>query len=237
MSTAHVHQPLPQFDATTLLGQIDQRSLSALIGRAVITKASRSKVILEENSNNYSIYFVLSGRVRASYVSQDGKEISLAEIGAGDCFGEFSVIDGAPTSASVTAMEDSKIASISRGRFEELLTDNLPFVQALLRHLVTKIRQRTRRIVEFSALPVSLRVRAELLRLAKPDPVDQDRGVIAHPPTQSELATFISSHREAVAREMGTLVRTGMVTRSGAGLVIRSLSHLRASVIGTAEIL
>ena len=135
------------------------------------------------------------------------------------------------------ATEDSKIASISRARFDELLSENRPFVQALLRHLVTKIRQRTRRIVEFSALSVSHRVRAELLRLAKPDAHSHDEGTIAHPPTQSELATFISSHREAVAREMAALTRTGMVTRSAAGLVIRSLSELRASIIGTTEIM
>jgi CRP/FNR family cyclic AMP-dependent transcriptional regulator len=226
-----------QFDAATLLGQIDEASFAALVGKAIVSKVPKRKVILEENSDNQNIYFVLTGRVRASYISEDGKEISLADIGAGDCFGEFSVIDGAPTSASVMATEDSRIASISRPRFEELLSENRPFVQALLRHLVTKIRQRTRRIVEFSALPVSLRVRAELLRLAKPDRADQDRGTIAHPPTQTELATFISSHREAVAREMAALARTGMVTRSAGGLVIRSLSDLRASVIGTAEIM
>ena len=214
---------------------MDQASLAGLIDKAIVTKVPRLKVILEEESDNQTIYFVLAGRVRASYISEDGKEIALADIGAGDCFGEFSVIDGGPTSAAVTATEDSRIASLSRARFEELLGENRPFVQALLRHLVTKSRQRTRRIVEFSALPVSLRVRAELLRLAQPDKADQDRGTIEHPPTQTELANFISSHREAVAREMASLIRTGMVVRSDGRLVIRSLSELRASVFGTTE--
>jgi CRP/FNR family cyclic AMP-dependent transcriptional regulator len=236
MSTVFSSQPY-QFDAATLLGQIDQASLAALIGKAVVTKVPKQKVILEEDSDNQNIYFVLNGRVRASYVSEDGKEISLADIGPGDCFGEFSVIDGTRTAASVTATEDSRIASLSRAGFEELLSENRPFVQALLRHLVSKIRQRTKRIIEFSALPVSLRVRAELLRLAKPDPADQDRGIIAKPPTQSELATFISSHREAVAREMATLMRTGLVARTDHGLVINSLSDLRSSIIGTTEIM
>lgn len=226
-----------QFNRGTLLGQLDQASLAHLISKTTTSKVPRRKVILEENSDNKNIYFVLAGRVRASYISQDGKEISLADIGAGDCFGEFSVIDGELTSASVTATEDSRIAWLSRSRFDEVLSENRPFVQALLRHLVTKIRQRTKRIVEFSALPVSHRVRAELLRLAKPDPADQDKGTIAQPPTQTELATFISSHREAVAREIAALIRTGLVSRSGGGLSIRSLSSLRASIIGTTEIM
>jgi CRP-like cAMP-binding protein len=226
-----------QFSTRTLLGQIDQTSIAGLIRKSIVSHVQKGKTILEENNENQSIYFVLSGGVRASYISEDGKEISLADIGAGDCFGEFSVIDGGLTSASVTTTEDSRIASISRSRFRELLGENRPFVEALLRHLVTKIRQRTRRIIEFSALPVSLRVRAELLRLAKPDPENQDRGTIAHPPTQTELAAFISSHREAVAREMAALIRNGTLTRSDGGLVITSLSGLRASIIGTAEMI
>src|SRR4051794_19126559 len=109
------------FGDATLLGQLDQASLAGLLGKAVVIRVARRKVILEENSDNQNIYFVLTGRVRASYISEDGKEISLADIGAGDCFGEFSVIDGGPTSAAVMATEDSRVASISRSRFEELL--------------------------------------------------------------------------------------------------------------------
>jgi CRP/FNR family cyclic AMP-dependent transcriptional regulator len=233
-------RPIPQelrFPPASLLGQLDHASLANLLDRANLIEAPKRKVVLEENSENQSIYFVLTGRVRASYISEDGKEISLTEIGSGDCFGEFSVIDGERTSAAVTATEDSRIAAVSRSRFDELIGDNQAFVHALLRHLVTKIRQRTTRIVEFSALPVSLRVRAELLRLARPDPANHDRATIAEPPTQSELATFISSHREAVTREMAALARIGLVVRSGNVIVIRSLSQLRASIIGTAEIL
>ena len=228
---------LSRFSRTTLLGQLDEVSLKIVMSKANILNVSKRKIVLEEHGRNQNMYFVLAGRVRASYISADGKEISLADIGAGDCFGEFSVIDGGLTSASVVTMEDLRIASISRARFDELLSENCPFVQALLRHLVTKIRQRTKRIVEFSAMPVGHRVRAELLRLAELDPQDLDRGTIADPPTQTELATFISSHREAVAREIAALIRSGLVIRKDGGLIIKSLSDLRTSILGTTEII
>ena len=75
MSPIHPTQTY-QFDRATLLGQIDQDSLAGLIGKAMIIKVPKRKVILEENSDNQNMYFILTGRVRASYISEDGKEIT-----------------------------------------------------------------------------------------------------------------------------------------------------------------
>lgn len=224
------------YNARTLLGQLDEKTIRLIIDKSSKLKFKKSKLIVEENARNLNLYFVLAGGVRASYVSKDGKEISLADIGPGDCFGEFSVIDGQSTSASVVATEDSQLALISRNDFVNLLAESQDFVHILLRHLVSKIRQRTIRIIEFSSLPVGQRVRAELLRLATPVSGVYDLGTIDHPPTQSDLATFISSHREAVAREMAELTRIGLITKVDGKITIHSISKLRASIIGIAEL-
>jgi CRP-like cAMP-binding protein len=126
---------------------------------------------------------------RASYIYEYGKEILLADIGASDCFGEFLAIDGQPTSAAVAATEDSRIATISRSRFHDRLSDNRPLCMRRSAAPASGDQDPSehnadRRIVEFSALLVSLRVRAELLRLAKPDGVNHDCGTIQQPPMQ-----------------------------------------------------
>jgi len=225
------------FDEKSILGQLDDDTTKLILMMANKLHIYRTKVIVEEHTENLNLYFVLSGSVRASYISRDGKEISLADIGPGDCFGEFSAIDGQLTSASVIASEECQIAVIGRRDFLRLLAESQSFVQVLLRHLVSKIRQRTIRIIEFSSLPVGHRVRAELLRLATPLIDDRNAGVISHPPTQRELANFISSHREAIAREMAELVRSGLITKNNGKITIHSLSRLRASIIGATEII
>jgi CRP/FNR family transcriptional regulator, cyclic AMP receptor protein len=224
------------FGAPTILGQIDPDTLELLDSISTKLKFEKQSVILDENAYNENLYFVLSGTVRASYFSRDGKEISLADLGPCDCFGEYSVIDGQATSSSVIATQKCLIAVISRHQFTSLLARSPSFLDVLLRHLVSKIRQKTIRIVEFSSLPVNKRVRAELLRLAVPRQGESDQGVIAQPPTQIELANFVSSHREAVAREMAELARTGLIVRAGSTIHIPSLFRLRASIYGSKDL-
>jgi CRP/FNR family transcriptional regulator, cyclic AMP receptor protein len=221
-----------QYGVNTILGQLDPSALELVMNRASTLHFRRSKIVVTEETENTNLFFVLAGCVRAGYISKDGREVSLADIGPGDCFGEFSVIDGHSTSASVVAIEDCQVALLSRGDFVALLAESQSFVHVMLRHLVAKIRQRTTRIIEFSSLPVGHRVRAELLRLAVPVSGRNDEGVIVNPPTQGELATYISSHREAVAREMAELTRSGALVKEGRKIVIRSLSALRTSIIG-----
>ena len=78
---------------------------------------------------------------------------------------------------------------------------------AMLPQLVTKIRGLTTRIYEFSTLAVSNRIQAELLRLATLGTRDGMGARIAPTPTHTEIASRVSTHREAVAREFTRLSR------------------------------
>ena len=99
---------------------------------------------------------------------------------------------------------------------------------ALLRQFVTKIRTLTTRVYEFSALAVSNRIQAELLRLANLAPQDGKGARIAAAPTHSEIASRISTHREAVTRELNRLARIGIIERKSGTLVVRDLDRLAA---------
>jgi len=82
------------------------------------------------------------------------------------------------------------------------------------------------RVVEYSSLPVAQRVRAELARLSRVDPAQPQRHVIDPAPTQAELASRVSTHREAVARELSKLVKAGVVERQGKVLIVRDMKAL-----------
>jgi CRP-like cAMP-binding protein len=90
----------------------------------------------------------------------------------------------------------------------------------------------SRRVVEFSTLPVRHRVHAELLRLARIDATDPARrdATIAPAPTNAEIASRISTHREAVSRELADLMRHGLIARRGGALVLRDVRALARMV-------
>ena len=102
--------------------------------------------------------------------------------------------------------------------------------QALLPRLVKTIRALTTRVYEFSTLAVNNRIQAELLRLASLGPREGKSARIVPTPTHVEIASRISTHREAVTRELNRLSRIGVIERQGGRLLVKDVDRLAEMV-------
>jgi CRP/FNR family transcriptional regulator, cyclic AMP receptor protein len=176
------------------------------------------------------VYFIGRGEARVSIYSVDGKAVTFTDLGPGEMFGEYAAIDGARRSATIEAKSKCTVASLSGPAFRELLQQEPAVVLALLRQFVGKIRTLTTRVYEFSALAVGNRIQAELLRLAKMSPQEGKSARIAAPPTHSEIASRISTHREAVTRELNRLSRLGIIERKGGAMLVKDVDRLSEMV-------
>jgi hypothetical protein len=97
---------------------------------------------------------------------------------------------------------------------------------AVLHHLTARIRELTERVFEFSTLAVRNRVHAELVRLAR-EHGGGKQAVIRPAPTHSEMASRISTHREAVTRELSRLHELGIIAREGRALRVTTSAGSR----------
>ncbi|MGV1015090.1 MAG: Crp/Fnr family transcriptional regulator [Methyloceanibacter sp.] len=176
------------------------------------------------------VFFVALGEVRVTIYSTAGKAVSFRELSTGETFGEFPAIDQGPRSASVEARTNCVIASMPGSTFRELLQSEPGLAQALLPRLVKTIRALTTRIYEFSTLAVNNRIQAELLRLASLGSRQGKAARIVPAPTHVEIASRISTHREAVTRELNRLARIGLIERKGAALVVKDVDRLEEMV-------
>ncbi len=186
--------------------------------------------IVDYLDTSNDVFFITAGEARVSIYSVAGKAVTFTDLGAGDMFGEYAAIDGARRSATIEARTDCHVASMSGTAFRELLHQEPAVMLALLRQFVGKIRTLTTRVYEFSALAVSNRIQAEVLRLAKLAAPEGKTARIAAAPTHSEIASRISTHREAVTRELNRLSRLGIVERQGSALVVKDVNRLAAMV-------
>jgi CRP/FNR family cyclic AMP-dependent transcriptional regulator len=184
--------------------------------------------ILQYLDESRDVFFVVRGRVCAKYHSANGREVRLNDLSAGEIFGEFAAIDGEPRCADIVAVTDTLIASMSAELFWDVLRRYEPVCAAILRRLTRIARSAQRRVIEFSMLPVRSRVHAELLRLARPCASDPNpRSVVISPaPTHAEIASRISTHREALTRELNSLARAKLIEKHGTTLVIREIAAL-----------
>lgn len=186
--------------------------------------------ILSHKDRTEDVYFIISGKVRVTIYSLAGKEITFRDQGAGEMFGELGAIDGEPRSAHVMALEDSLVASMSSETFWEVL-ESYPEVAAFtLRRLANLVRLLSERVFEFSTLAVRNRIHAELLRLARENAGEDNTAVIAPAPTHADIASRISTHREAVTREYHDLAEAGVIAQRRGELVIRDVARLETMV-------
>lgn len=172
------------------------------------------------------VYFLIGGRVRAVFYSMSGKEVTFRDLIPGQVFGEFAAIDGKPRSASIIALEDSLVAVMPAATFWQVLREYPQVTEVILKRLVGFARTLSDRVVEFSTLAVKNRIQAELLRLARTQPEQDNIAVISPAPTHAEIASRVSTHREAVTRELSALGRAGLIERRKDGLVIRDVREL-----------
>jgi CRP/FNR family transcriptional regulator, cyclic AMP receptor protein len=176
------------------------------------------------------VFFLALGEVRVTIYSSAGKAVSFRELGTGEMFGEFPAIDRGPRSASVEARTNCLIASMTGQAFREVLESEPGVAKALLPRLVKTIRSLTTRIYEFSTLAVNNRIHAELLRLGGLGPRQGKAARIVPAPTHVEIASRVSTHREAVTRELNRLAKIGIVEKRGGTLVVKDMDRLAEMV-------
>jgi CRP-like cAMP-binding protein len=158
--------------------------------------------------------------------SRSGKEVSFRDLGPGQLFGDLSAIDGRPRSASVVTLSEALIVSMPAEAFWEMLRDHPDVSAGMLKELAGLVRRLSDRVVEFSTLGVKNRIHAELLRLAREHMRDENSAAINPAPTHGEIASRVSTHREAVTRELNHLTQIGLIERRRGSLTVLDVGRL-----------
>jgi CRP/FNR family transcriptional regulator, cyclic AMP receptor protein len=185
------------------------------------------EVIIGHQDDTHEVLFILDGRARVNIYSRVGQRVSFREISQGAIFGELSAIDGQPRSTSVESVDTCSTAIMPQRVFMQALEDHQAFRIAVLRHITQLARKLTDRVFEFSTLAVRGRVYAELLRIAEPLQSGDNEALVSPAPTHEEIASRISTHREAVTLELARLEELGLISRTGRTLRIINMAGLR----------
>ena len=224
--------------AETLIGIEIFAGLAAEV-RTEIARRCRAAIfgpgetVVSHRDESTNVYFVVSGTVRVRIDSPTAREVTFRDMGAGQVFGDLSAIDGKPRSAQVDTREESVLAWMPANVFLDVITTYPDVTLRVLRQLTFFVRNLSERVVEFSTLGVNNRLHAELLRLAREHRTargDEPRVVIERFPTHQELASRISTHREAVTRELRRLEKAGVIARRSHSVTIEDIAVLEQMV-------
>lgn len=209
-----------------LLSDLDVRQLNEIGEHCEWLRVARGQEVISQNQQTTDVYFIVEGSVAAKGYSVDGKEVTYAEISAGQVFGEFSAIDRRPRSAAVEALEESYLARLDSAQFRSLIVDYPPLGLKLAELLVRKNRSLTDRMFEYSTMAVHQRICTELLRMVE---TSGSAGpyLIEPAPSHYQIATKLSTHREAVSKELARLSKLGIVNSGRRKIEVLDLERLR----------
>jgi CRP-like cAMP-binding protein len=171
---------------------------------------------------------LLSGEVKISVGSLDGREVILDVLEAGSLIGELSAIDGEPRSATVAALSPVEVLAVAAGPFNDFLDRHPDVLRQLLLEVIRRLRVRVRHQLEFGAGDALGRVCARLAELADRYGHD-DAGVLvlSSPVSQSQLASWTGLSREAIVKALRALRQLGWIDNRGRTIVIREVEKLR----------
>jgi CRP/FNR family cyclic AMP-dependent transcriptional regulator len=209
---------------------LSAKALERIQRRCSWRRYERGELIVNYLDPSDDVYFITAGEAHVTIYSHAGKVVSFGELGSGEVFGEYAAIDHRPRSASVEARTSCLIAWMPAAAFRAILETHPKVTLAVLTQLVKRTRTVTRRVYEFSTLHVDNRIQAEVLRLATMASRDGKSARIVPAPTHVEIASRVSTHREAVTRELNRLTRIGLITRSGDALLVSDVEHLAQMV-------
>jgi CRP/FNR family cyclic AMP-dependent transcriptional regulator len=204
--------------AVPLFSSFPDDQLRLLAGVVTRRSAPRSTTVMAGGDATDSLYIVLSGRLKVMMSDADGKEVILCILGPGEFFGEMGLIDDAPRSASVVAIESCELLSIAKRDFKKCLADNFEMTMAVMRGLVRRLREADRKIGSLALLDVYGRVARLLLDMS--ENVEGEKIVTKRLPKQ-DIAKMIGASREMVSRVMKDLQMGGYIEVRGSNIVLR----------------
>lgn len=199
-----------------LFSAMDEGQLEALAAAGEGQSAHRGDILVREDEPGRGLYVLLEGEAKVVLSSPDGREAVLAFLEEGDFFGEMSLLDGDPRSATVRAGSDVRLLLLRREAFLQLLRRHPEIAIAMLVELSGRLRKANRKISALALSPVNARVAGALLQLADLRGV-RHRGqiLIRDRPTQQEIADMANTTRETVSRVLGQMQKDGWVQMEG----------------------
>lgn len=232
---------------------LDAAALEQVAAGTRTRRFRRGEVIFHSGDAGDGLFVIVSGEVKIALPSETGDEAIIASLRAGDVFGELALLDGAPRSATATALVATETVVLPRDRFHALIATEPAVPDALLASLAAELRRITTHVEELHFLDITGRLAARLVRLAeeaqataiaaavaagRPPRSSAADAMGAHGPapirlrstlTQAELASMVGCTRQSVNKLLGQFADSGFVRLDREGVMVTDLAGLVAA--------
>jgi CRP/FNR family transcriptional regulator, cyclic AMP receptor protein len=205
---------------------LDPEALDQLCRYAKHSSLKRGATIVSKGDPGNSLIAVISGTVKISISSPDGRSAILNLIGPGEIFGEVAVLDGLARTADATANTNCEIYVIDRRDFLPFVRSQPALAMKFIELLCTRLRWTSDQVEEVILQDLPGRLASALLRLTEKHKLAQGGRTIAI--TQQEISEMVGMTRESINKQLRAWATRNWVRLEHGAIVVLNAGMLRA---------
>ena len=210
-----------------LFAALDDESKDTLRRTMDEVRLPRGGTLFTEGEPGDRLYVVTQGKIKLGRTSPDGRENLLAVLGPGEMFGELSLFDPGPRTATATAITATTLSGLGHDDLQPLLIQQPEVAGRLLAALARRLRRTNEAMADLVFSDVPGRVAKALLDLSTRFGSETDEGLrVTHDLTQEELAQLVGASRETVNKALADFAARGFLRLEGRAVVILDVDRL-----------
>ena len=199
-------------DQVPLFASLQPAHLSELASKLMTRNYRQGETIFYKDDPGLLLYIVKAGQVKITTLSPEGEEVILAIFTDGDFFGELSLLDESPRSASAVAMVPTQAITLHRQDFLDFIAKHPELVSDVLAALSRRLRSTDFLLEDAVFLDLPARLAKRLLQLSERHGIKTDAGVeIDLRLTQQDLADLVGASRVAVNKQLRLYQARGII--------------------------
>jgi CRP-like cAMP-binding protein len=212
-------QVVSKLRAIPVFGELSADELDQFAGLVQYRKYPKNSFVVNQDDQASTMYMLVSGRVKISIASPDGKELALNHLEAPAHFGEMSLVDSDSRSADVIAVTDVELLSLDAKDLSAAIRINPGLALSLIATLSKRLRQAVARLEDMAFHDAAHRVMRVVLNVATAS--YETRGVpVIQGLTHYDIATLAGTSRETASRIVSNLAKDGVVATKGRKIIV-----------------
>jgi len=210
-----------------LFSALDDASAASLRASMNGIKISKGQILFKEGDPGDKLFVVVEGKLKLGTSSGDGRENLLSILGPGDMFGELSLFDPGPRTATATAVVDSKLLALANDQVIGWVSAHPHVSLQLLKRLSQRLRRANDVLSDLVFADVPGRVAKAIIELGERFGTKKDDGLhVNHELTQEELAQLVGASRETVNKALADFASRGWVKLEPRAVIILDYERL-----------
>ena len=211
-----------------LFAALNDEAARALMESMTSSHLERSDILFREGEQGDRIYVIGEGKIKLGRSSVDGRENLLAILGPGEMFGELSLFDPGPRTATATAIAETQLIALGHEDLDSFLLGRPAVAANLLAALARRLRRTNEALADLVFTDVPGRVAKALLDLSTRFGRPADEGIlVAHELTQEELAQLVGASRETVNKALADFASRGWIKLEARAVVLTDVERLK----------